>query len=268
MNRSPLLPVWAGVPAPFIGVVHLRPLPGSPKYAGPLAGVREAALADATTLAKGGAHGILIENYGDAPYFPRRVPAYVLTTMAVIAAEVRRAVGLPVGVNVLRNDGLGAMAVAAAAELSFIRVNVLCGTFVADQGLLPAIAHRLLRMRARLGVRVAIWADVRVKHAAPLVPRDLAVEAQELVERGGADALIVTGAATGRPVIVDDLETVAKAVPATPVLVGSGARAENVAELLPLAAGFIVGSALKPDGRLDAPISLEHVRRFAAALDR
>ncbi len=221
---------------------------------------------DAETLARGGAHGILIENYGDTPYWPRRVPPPVLTHMAVIAADVRRSTGLPVGANVLRNDGIGAMAVAHAADLAFIRVNVLTGAVVADQGLLTGIAHHLMRLRAVLRATVAVWADIRVKHGASLAPRELALEAREMIHRGGADALIVTGPATGQSVSMSELETVVEAAGETPVLVGSGAQPEHVAELQSLASGFIVGSALKPDGRLEAPIELARVQRFAAAL--
>ncbi len=266
MNRRPLLPEWIGLPSVFVGVIHLLPLPGSPKYAGSLPAVRDAAMADAETLAQGGAHGILIENYGDAPYWPRGVPPAVLTHMAVLAAQVRRTVRLPVGVNVLRNDGLGAMAVAHAADLAFIRVNVLCGAVVADQGVLQGMAHRLLRLRSALGASVAVWADVRVKHASPLAPRALADEVHDTIDRGGADAIIVTGPATGQPVSLAELTMVVEAAATTPVLVGSGARPETIAAMGPLVSGFIVGSALRPEGRLDMPIDLDHVRHFAAAL--
>src|SRR4051795_9681702 len=143
-----LLPNWPNWAPPrkiVIGMVHLAPLPGSPGYGSDVASVRDAALRDAAALADGGVDGVMIENFGDVPFFPGRVPAYVVAHMTAIAAEVRARVALPLGINVLRNDGLSALAVAHACGAEFIRVNVLCGARVADQGLLQGIAHDLLR---------------------------------------------------------------------------------------------------------------------------
>src|SRR3954466_6616533 len=123
-----LLPQWPRSRKVVIGMIHLLPLPGSPRYAGDVKAVREAALRDAAALHEGGVHGLMIENFGDVPFYPSRVPAHVVAAMTVMAAEVRRAVPqVPLGINVLRNDGLSALAVAAAVGASFIRVNVLCG---------------------------------------------------------------------------------------------------------------------------------------------
>src|SRR4029453_4879166 len=129
------------------GMLHLPALPGSPLYGGSLSAIREAMLRDAQLLAAGGVHGLMMENFGDVPFFPGRVPAHVVAHMTAIAADVRARVELPLGINVLRNDGLSALAVAHACGAQFIRVNVLCGVRVADQGLLHGIAHELLRER-------------------------------------------------------------------------------------------------------------------------
>ena len=55
------------------------------------------------------------------------------------------------------------------------------------------------------------------------------------------------------------------AVPEAPLLVGSGASPETVAELLSVADGVIVGTSLKRDGRLANPVDVERVRRLVAA---
>ena len=145
------LSAWKNVRKPVIGMLHLPALPGSPLYGGSLTSIRDAMLRDAQLLAEGGVNGLMIENFGDTPFFPGRVPAHVVAHLTAIAGEVRRCVpNLPLGINVLRNDGLSALAVAHAVGADYIRVNVLCGARVADQGLLQGIAHELLRLRAEL----------------------------------------------------------------------------------------------------------------------
>src|SRR4029079_6682135 len=121
---------WASVPAPVIGMLHLAPLPGSARYGGSIAAIRDRLLADAAALASGGVHGLMIENFGDVPFYPQRVPAHVVAQMTVLAVEVRRRFDLPLGINVLRNDGCSALAVAHAVGAEFIRVNILCGARV------------------------------------------------------------------------------------------------------------------------------------------
>ena len=188
---------FAGVTKPVIGMVHAPPLPGSPRYGGDPEAARDAMLRDAEALVKGGIDGLLLENFGDAPFWPRRVPAATVAHMTALAAELKRRFRVPLGINVLRNDGQSALAIAAAVGAQFIRVNVLCGARLTDQGLLEGIAAKLLRDRAALGASVVkIFADVNVKHSAPLAARPLDDEARELVERGGADGLIVTGPST------------------------------------------------------------------------
>src|SRR5262249_12302675 len=154
---------WSDQPHPVIGVLHAPPLPGSPRFGGDTSAVLAAVLHDADALAAGGVDALLLENFGDAPFFPRRVPAATVAHMTALAAEVRRRFDLPLGINLLRNDGCGALTVAQAVGGAFIRVNVLCGARVTDQGIIEGIAHRLLRDRAALGAEgVQILADVDV----------------------------------------------------------------------------------------------------------
>ena len=145
-----LLPQWSSVRVPVIGMLHLPPLPGSSRWSGDLNAVRDFVLRDVEALCAGGVDGLMIENFGDTPFYPGRVPAITVAAMTALACEVRRATDVPLGINMLRNDGLSALAVAVASGASFIRVNVLCGARVTDQGLLQGIAHDLLRERANL----------------------------------------------------------------------------------------------------------------------
>jgi membrane complex biogenesis BtpA family protein len=251
---------------PALGMVHLAPLPGSPRYGGRMESVLEAALADARALAAAGFDGLIVENMGDAPFFPDEVPPETVAALAVALAALRREVPLPLGVNVLRNDARAALGIAAATGASFIRVNVHTGAAVADQGLLFGRAHETLRRRAAIAPGVAIMADLRVKHARPLggdAPLDLLAE--ETVSRGLADALIVTGPTTGRPVALDDLATARRGARGAPVLAGSGVTAASAAAIAREADGVIVGTSLKRGGRVEAPVDPALASAFIAA---
>jgi membrane complex biogenesis BtpA family protein len=249
-------------------MVHLQPLPGAPRWGGSLDAVRERALADARALAAGGVDGILVENFGDAPFYPGAVPPETIAAMATLAAEVVRAVGVPVGVNVLRNDAAAALAVAAAAGARFIRVNVHTGAMLTDQGWIEGRAHETLRLRARIAPGIAIAADVLVKHATPPAGADLRRAAADTWERGLADVLIVSGEATGKETDPARIRAVKAAVPEATVWVGSGVRPENAAELLAVADGAIIGSAFERGGRAGEPVEPERVRAVMEAVAR
>jgi membrane complex biogenesis BtpA family protein len=264
---SQLLPEWTGIVHSVVGMIHAAPLPGSPRFDGDWTTVIDRAVADAAALADGGCDGVMIENFGDTPFYPQRVPAITLAAMTRLATEVRRATKLPLGINMLRNDGQSAIAVAVAVGAQFIRVNVLCGARVTDQGIVAGIAHDLLRERRHFGAEaIRILADVDVKHSAPLGPRSLVDETQDLVERSGADAVIVSGSATGQPTSLADSQTVQCACGNKPVFIGSGATIETIAALKPHCNGFIAGTHFKRDGIVSAPVDAERVQRFVAAV--
>jgi membrane complex biogenesis BtpA family protein len=231
-----------------------------------MARVVEGALDDARALVEGGIDALLVENFGDVPFAAGRVEAAAVAALSVVAAALRAAFPrTPLGVNVLRNDARSALAVACATGAAFIRANVHAGAVVADQGLLQSDAHATLRDRRLLGAEVAIFADVQTKHATPLTPVEVEQEARDLVQRALADALIVTGRATGEAAALADLKRVRDAVPEAPVLVGSGATAESIAELLSVADGAIVGTWLKREGRVGNPVDPARVRRLVDA---
>ena len=253
----------------LIGMVHLPPLPGSPRWEGSMDRLLAGAVADARALVADGMDALLVENYGDVPFTAGRVEAATVAAMAVAVDQIRRAVpDTPLGVNVLKNDARSALAVACAAGARFVRVNVLAGAVVADQGLVQSSAYEALRDRRLLGAGVRIFADVQGKHAVPLAPVDLEAQARDLVHRALADGLVVSGRATGEVTPVADVKRVRSAVPRVPLLVGSGVTPDTVAELLSVADGVIVGTSLKRDGDVRAPVDPERVRRLVAAAGR
>ena len=254
-------------PRRVIGMLHLAPLPGSPGWGGDLGAVAAAALRDARTLREGGVRALMLENFHDVPFHPDAVPPVTIAAMTAVAAAVRRECpDCSLGINVLRNDAEASLAVAVAVGAAFVRVNVHSGSTVTDQGLMHGRAWHTLRRRAEYGIPVGILADLRVKHAAPLVTWPLADEARDLRLRGLADGLIVTGAATGAGAEPADLAALREVLPDCPLLVGSGVTADTVERFLPAADGFIVGTGLKEGGDVAAPVSLERVRAFMARL--
>lgn len=252
----------------LVGVVHLAALPGAPLYGGSLEHVLESARADAVALQEGGCDAIIVENFGDVPFYPRSVPPETVAAMAICVKAVRDGVReLPVGVNVLRNDAAAALGLCAATGANFIRVNVHNSAAVTDQGILEGQAAQTVRERERLCPDVAILTDVHVKHASPLGSESPAEAATDALHRGLADAVIITGAGTGRSPSREVLSHVRRFVGKSPVLIGSGLTDANAERLLECADGAIVGTWFKVDGLLANPIDIERVRRLRELVD-
>lgn len=235
-------------PRAVFGMVHLPPLPGAPGF-WTFPDIISRACRDAAIIQDTGCDGFVIENFGDKPFTKGRVEAETIAAMTRVITEIRREVGLPFGVNVLRNDALSALGIAAATDAAFIRVNVHTGAAVTDQGIIEGDAYTTLRKRAALAPTVSIFADYLVKHATPMGE----FSAKDLRLRGLADALIVTGAATGAAADPARLEELRALLPDAPLIAGSGVTAENAAHFRE-ADAVIVGTASKKDGNVDEPV--------------
>lgn len=258
----------AGAPVALIGVAHLLPLPGAPRAGPPLREVIARAVADARTLESGGANAIIVENLGDAPFAGDRVPAATVAALARVVLAVREAAPrLALGVNVLRNDASAALGIAAACEADFIRVNVHTGVMATDQGLLTGRARETLLERRLLGSSTRIAADVLVKHAEPIGAPDIGDLAHDTVHRGGAEAVIVSGTGTGRPLALGDLLRARAAVPEAGLWAGSGVRPETLSTaLLDALDAAVVGTWLHEDEDLRRPLCPTRVERLRALL--
>ena len=249
-------------PRALIGMLHLGALPGSPGHRAGVDELAEGAIAEARVYREAGFHGLLMENMLDRPYLAGNVGPETVAAMTAIGCAVRSAVDLPLGVQVLAAANREALAVALACGAAFIRAEAFAYAHVADEGLLQASAGPLLRYRREIGAaHIRIFADVKKKHASHAITADLDLaETARGAEFCLADGLIVTGVATGRAADPAEVEAVAKAVD-IPVLVGSGVTPENL-KLFPAADGFIVGSAVKRDGRWSNPLDPERVHFF------
>lgn len=252
----------------FIGVVHLRPLPGSPNWYGDIETVINHAMLDATALERGGAHALFIENFGDAPFTKSAVEPETVAAMCAVARALKAHIKLPIGFNVLRNDAKAALALCAACGGSFIRVNVHTGAMVTDQGIIEGNAFETLRYRRHIAPHARIFADVHVKHGVPLGAQEIETSAGDTLGRGLADALIVSGKGTGQTTDLDDLERVRRAVPKARILVGSGVTLDNVKDYLQFADGVIVGTSLKFGGRVSSHVDPKRVATLARLIGR
>jgi uncharacterized protein len=251
----------------IVGVIHLPALPGSAlgPSAREMGRILESVRRDATAWASGGANALIVENFGDVPFRKGAVGPETVAAMTLAVSLASAESGLSVGVNVLRNDVEAAVAIAAHAGAQFVRANVYAGAAVTDQGLIEGRADSVQALIRRLDAPIAVWADVDVKHAAPLSARPIGELAEDAVVRGLAGAVIVSGAGTGQPTNVADLRAVRAAVPSTPIYVGSGATAMTLPSLLEIADGAIVGTAAKVDGIVANPVDPDRVRALVAA---
>lgn len=246
---------------PLIACIHLMPLPGSPRYTGNMRAVYDTALAEVEIFKRYSVDGLMVENFRDMPFYPDRIPAETIAALTALTREIVKVVQVPVGVNALRNDARAALAIATATEADFIRVNVHMHAVVSDQGIIEGAGHETLRVRAALRANVLIFADAGVKHAAPLGDRGLALETRDLAERGLADAIIVSGKATGHETTTEDVDIVRKNT-TLPILIGSGATPENLHKVYAKVDGLIVGSAFKKDGKADNFVDEKRVKAF------
>jgi uncharacterized protein len=252
----------------IVGVIHLPPLPGSARgpSARQMVAILDAVRRDAAAWASGGANALIVENFGDVPFHKGAVGPETISAMTLAVSLAGAESGLPVGVNVLRNDVEAAVAIAALTGGRFVRANVYAGAAVTDQGLIEGRADAVQALIRRLDAPISVWADVDVKHAAPLAARPISELAEDAVERGLAAAVIVSGAGTGRPTDPADLRVVRAVLPGTPIYVGSGATEATLPSLLAVADGAIVGTAAKVDGIIGNHVDPNRVRALVAAV--
>ncbi|MGE0616486.1 MAG: BtpA/SgcQ family protein [Bacteriovoracia bacterium] len=255
----------------LIGVLHLPPLPGAPGFRldnGGLSGIVERICEEARVLEKTRFDSLILENFGDTPFYKTNVPAETIASMAIVAQAVRSAVKLPLGINVLRNDGRAALGIAAACGARFIRVNVLSGVAATDQGIIEGNAAELMREKQRLCPDVQVLADVHVKHAQSLSSKDIGLAVEETALRGGAHGVIVTGETTGRSAASADLKRASEVarVHRIPLYLGSGATPQNVSEWRAFVDGVIIGSAIREGGRAGAALDASRAQSIRSVL--
>ncbi|MCW1920678.1 BtpA/SgcQ family protein [Rhodobacter sp. KR11] len=253
-----------GASKPVIAMVHLGALPGSPLYdaeAG-IEGLVQGARADLAALQAAGFDAVMFGNENDRPY-EFQVDTASTATMAWVIGQLRGEIAVPFGVNVLW-DPMASVALAAATGAAFVR-EIFTGTYASDMGPWTPNAGAAMRYRNRLGRRdLAMLYNVSAEFADSLDRRPLADRARSAVFSSVPDAVLVSGAITGEAARMEDLEAVKRALPETPVLANTGVKHATVADVLAVADGCIVGSALKVDGHTWNAVDPDRAMDFMA----
>lgn len=255
----------------IIGVVHCEAFPGAPNFRnGNIVSVYDAAMRDAEAYVAGGVHGLIIENHGDIPFLkPDLIGPETAAFMSVVTDRVRREIGVPLGINVLANAAIPALAVAVAGGADFIRVNQWANAYVANEGIVEGAAATALRYRAQLRAdNVRVFADSHVKHGSHAIVADRSVpELTRDIDFFQADAVIATGQRTGNTATLEEIDEVRSAT-RLPLLVGSGVTEANVDTILARTEGVIVASSLKEAGVWWNPVEKGRVEAFVNAARR
>lgn len=249
----------------FIGMVHLRALPGTPENSLKMPEILDAALYDAETLTKGGCDALLVENMADLPYLNGHVGPEIVSAMAIAVDRIVSRFDLPVGIQVLAAANQEAMAIATCAGAQFIRAEAFAYAHIADEGMINASAAEVLRLRKHLDSHVKVWADIQKKHSCHAITSDAKLtDLAHGFAFCSADALIVTGVSTGCEAHLEDVAQVRPA--GLPVIIGSGITAENAAKFAAKTDGLIVGTSIKIDGNWRNPVELSRVQAIANAI--
>lgn len=251
------------VDKPIIGMVHLLPLPGSPKYDYRDPAVEKIvrrALSDATALEKGGVDGLLFSNESDAPFLFKVGPETIAAVTYVVTKVVEQ-VDLPFGVDILW-DPYATIAVAKATGAPFVR-TILAGAFSSDLGIINTEGAKVLRYRKYIGAEdVKIFLYLNPEFAAPISPRPLGLVAKTVKWLSIADAYCISGPMPGLPPREDDIVSVRESVKDVPLIANTGINKDNVSTYLKLVDGAIVGTAFKVGNVTLNPVDESKVREF------
>lgn len=271
MGKQSWLTQLTGRPKPIIGMVHFPALPGAPLYdrAGGMAAIRAWVQRDLAELQAGGIHAVMFCNENDRPY---RLDADMasVAAMAEIIGGLKSELAVPFGVNVLW-DPVATLALAAATGAAFCR-EIFTGAFAGDFGLWVRSAGDAFRYRKQLDAEnVRLLFNINAEFAQQLAPRPIAEVAKSVAFSSSPDAILISGPITSQPANASALADVAAAVATTgiPVLVNTGFKASNAAELLQYADGAIVGSSLKTGGVTWNPVErarVDELMRVVAAI--
>ena len=244
------------------GVIHLKGLPGSTSNIFSIDKIVKLAQNDIDTLTAGGIDGLIIENFGDAPFVKDNLSKRSLVSFATVVSNLDIDKKLDVGINVLRNDGISALSIAEATDADFVRINVLNNIMYTDQGIIEGKSYDISQFRNTLSKEIKVFADVFVKHATPPYGAKIENHTKELLERAGADVVIVSGDGTGEETNIEDLQRIRDIVPLGKLAIGSGLNKGNIKKYVGISDIGIIGTDFKLDGILNNPVDLNRVKNL------
>ena len=254
------------VEKPVIAMAHFPALPGMPRHdaAVGMDGMIQRMRTDVAHLLENGVDAVMFCNEDDRPY-AFRADFEAIAVMTRVITELRP-VDRPFGVDFLW-DPKAPLAIGLATGASFIR-EVVTGVYESDMGLWVPDAAALYRYRHQIGAdHIRVFANVTPEFASPLGQRSVAERARSAVVSSLVDAILVAGPMAGAEPDISWVQEAKEAVgPEVPVLLNTGARAENIRQFLQVADGVIVGSSLKVDGYTWNPVDPARVRAFMDAV--
>ena len=246
----------------LIGMIHLLPLPGTPKYTNFDAVIKKAQY-EAKLLEQLGFDAIIIENMHDVPYLNRKVGEEIVAAFTAISVILKQTIKIPIGIQILAGANNAAIAVAKMAKLDFIRAEGFVFSHIADEGFMDSDAGKLLRYRKMIDAEnIKIYTDIKKKHSAHTITKDVSiVETAKAAEFFLSDGVIITGSSTGVPASIAELKSVRNSLK-LPIFIGSGITPDNLADYYDYADGFIVGSYIKESRYWENDISEKHCNRL------
>ncbi|HEU5164529.1 MAG TPA: BtpA/SgcQ family protein [Chitinophagaceae bacterium] len=244
-------------------MIAVLPLPGSPLYDGDDQKVIDQALSDLDLYKQAGVDSILLENDHDLPYIQPPLDEKGIALMTKISKEIRKRFNGPIGIQMLEAANISSLEIAAEADLDYIRVEAFVFAHVGGSGVINGSAGKILRRRKELNAEhIKVFADVKKKHGSHSLTIDLDIKDEIMqAEFFLVDGVIVTSRFTGLNPDKNDLIK-AKSATKLPVLIGSGMNVNNIADYLPLADGFIVGSYFRKDGKFLERLEPERLNGF------
>ncbi|MBC8535773.1 BtpA/SgcQ family protein [Feifania hominis] len=254
-----------GVEKPIIALMHVRALPGEPRYktdVGDMKEIVKIARNDLHALQAGGVDGILFSNEFGMPYLQKAETSSV-ACMSRIVGELMSEIKVPYGANIIA-DPYAALDFAVAIDASFIRGQIT-GTYASDgMGLVSRNVGETARHKMALGLKdLKMFYSLTPEGAVYLGKRDLASIAKSTVFNCKADAVCVSGACAGGETDKDKLAIVKEAVgPDVPVMNNTGLRYNNVETHLAIADGAFVGTAFKVDGKFENYVDPKEVEKL------
>ncbi len=254
--------MFLGTPKPIIGMVHLPPLPGAPRYdtGGGIQKLVDWAARDIEALQTGGVDAVMFGNEADLPYV-LKAPLDGVAAMASVVTALKPDLRVPFGVNYLW-DPVATVSVAVATGAQFAR-EIMTGVYASDMGLWNPDCAGALRLRSRLGRNdLKLLFNINAEFAASLDTRPIDLRAKSAVLSSLADVICVSGPMTGHGAEPSDLRRVKDALEDTPVFANTGVNLNTVSEILSIADGAIVGTHFKEDGDTWNPIDRKRVDRF------
>lgn len=265
MSKQWLKEVY-GSDKPIVAMCHLDPLPGDPKY-DPSKGMQwvlDRAIMNLNALQDGGVDAVMFSNEFSLPYLTK-VEAITTAAMGHVIGELKSEIRIPYGVNVLW-DATASVELAVVTGASFVR-EIFSGVYASDFGLWNTDCGAVARRRNAIGGNsVRLMFNIYPEASVYLGDRDLPDIAKTTVFNHQPDVLCVSGRTAGARTSGELLRKVAEVVPDTPVFANTGCTAENIAEMLEIADGAVVGSTFKKNGEFFDIVDKDRVSRFMDAV--